>query len=208
MTARKIPRKECWVFDPEAYRSGLIQLGLHKVAHQDVTLVEHMFRACAILQDMKAKDHVCLAGLFHGAYGTEGLHNDNVDSIPDQRRVQVREIVGPEVEQMIYTFSVMSYASLGKSFRKIMRPGGTPELKDRRTGEDIPLDREQFLDILRMKLGDVLAHMPPQANHTLVDLPREYAGFWKMAAEYLGPDTINTWNKFTGGELWIDPEQN
>lgn len=196
------------MLDVEAYQSGLVQLGLHKVAHQDVTLVEHMVRACTILQDMKAKEYICLAGLFHGAYGTEGLHDDNVDSIPEEKRVEVRGIVGPEVEQMIYNFSVMSYASLGKSFRRIMRPSGTPELKDRRTGEVIPLDREQFLDILRMKLGDVLAHMPPQVGHTLVDLPTEYAGFWKMTAEYFGPDAIQTWNKFTGGELWIDPEKN
>ncbi|MBT0772975.1 hypothetical protein KIH74_28790 [Kineosporia sp. J2-2] len=173
-----------------------------------MTLVDHMFRACAILQDMEAKDEICLAGLFHGAYGTEGLHNDNVEAIPDTRRAEVRTIVGPDVEKMIYTFSVMSYMSLGKSFRRVMRPGGTPQLRDRRTGLEIPLDREQFLDILRMKLGDVLAHMPPQAGHTLVDLPTEYAGFWKVAAEYFGPATVSTWNKFTGGELWIDPEQN
>jgi hypothetical protein len=196
------------MLDVETHRSELIRLGMYKVAHQDGTLVEHMFRACAILQDMKSKEQVCLAGLFHGAYGTEGLHNDDVDSIPKNKRREVEGIVGTEVERMIFTFSVMSYASLGKSFRRIMRPGGTPELRDRRTSEDIPLDREQFLDILRMKLGDVLAHMPPQVGHTLVDLPSEYAGFWKMAAEYLGPDTIKAWNKHTGGELWIEPEQN
>lgn len=196
------------MLDLESYRGALEQLGMHKAAHQDVTLVEHMFRACTILQDMKSKEEVCLAGLFHGAYGTEGLHNDNVDSIPEARREEVRKLVGPEVERMIYSFSVMSYASLGKSFRRMMRPDGTPELKDRRTGEIIPLNREELLDILRMKLGDVLAHMPPQVGHTLVDLPTEYAGFWKMVAEYFGPDAIDTWNRYTGGELWIDPEQN
>jgi hypothetical protein len=193
------------MLDAEAYRADLVRLGLHKVAHQDVTLIDHMFRVFAILQDMKAKEHICVAGLFHGVYGTEGLHDDDVESIPDRKRVEVRAIVGPEVEQVIFNFSVMSYASLGKSFRKVMHPKGTPELKDRRTGEEIPLDREQFLDILRMKLGDVLAHLPPQVGHTVLDMPTEYAGFWKMAAEYFGPDAINTWNKFTGGELWIEP---
>jgi hypothetical protein len=53
------------MLDMEAYRGALEKLGLHKAAHQDVTLVEHMFRACTILQDMKAKEQVCLAGLFH-----------------------------------------------------------------------------------------------------------------------------------------------
>ncbi|MFD4014581.1 DUF6817 domain-containing protein [Streptomyces albidoflavus] len=195
------------MLDAESYRSELMGLGLHKAAHQEETLLDHMFRACGILQDMKADDHVCLAGLFHGVYGTEGLHNDNVDSIPDGKRVEVRAIVGPAVEEMIFNFSVMSYASLGKSFRNIMRPKGLPEMKDRRTGVDIPMSRDEFENLLRMKLGDVLAHMPPQANHAHLNVPAEYAGFWKVAAEYLGPDAINTWNKFTGGRLWIDTEQ-
>jgi hypothetical protein len=196
------------MLDAEKYRDQLMRLGVHKIAHQDETLMHHMYRTCSILQDMKAEDHICLAGLFHGVYGTEGLHNDNVESIPEDRRVEVRAAVGSHVEQMIFNFSVMSYASLGKSFRKLMRPSGQPELKDRRTGEDIPLDRDEFENILRMKLGDVLAHMPQQVGHSQLNLPEEYAGFWKIAAEYLGPDAINTWNKFTGGRLWIDPEQN
>src|SRR4051794_33288800 len=110
------------MIDAEQYRSDLVQLGMHKVAHQDETLMHHMFRACSIVQDMKAEDHICLAMLFHGVYGTEGLHNDNVESIPDAKRVEVRAVVGPLVEQMIYNFSVMSYASMGKSFRNVMRP--------------------------------------------------------------------------------------
>ncbi|MFJ6721769.1 MULTISPECIES: DUF6817 domain-containing protein [unclassified Streptomyces] len=194
------------MLDTEQYRDDLVRLGLHKVAHQDETLLDHMFRACAILRDMKAGDHVCLAGLFHGVYGTEGLHNDNVESIPQDKRVEVRAVVGPRVEEMIYRFSVMNYASLGKSFRNIMRPKGQPALKDRRTGEDIPLDREQFEDLLRLKLGDVLAHMPQQVGHSHLNLPAEYAGFWQIAAEYLGQDAVDTWNKYTKGQLWIEPE--
>ncbi|ARF78614.1 DUF6817 domain-containing protein [Kitasatospora aureofaciens] len=198
------------MLDAEVYRDDLVRLGLHKIAHQDESLIDHMFRVCSILQDMKAKEQVCVAGLFHGVYGTEGLHNDDVESIPDHRRAEVRRVIGPEIEQMIFNFSVMSYASLGKSFRNVMRPKGVPELKDRRTGEDIPLEREQFLDLLRMKLGDVLAHLPQQVGHTVLDVPTEYAGFWKTAAEWLGPDAISTWNKttsITGGQLWIDPEE-
>ncbi|UBU09315.1 DUF6817 domain-containing protein [Nonomuraea gerenzanensis] len=195
------------MLDAESYRGELVRLGLHKIAHQDETLLDHMFRACSIMQDMRAEDHVCLAALFHGVYGTEGLHNDDVEAIPESRRAEVRSVVGPEVEQMIFTFSVMSYASLGKSFRNVMRVSGRPEMKDRRTGADIPLDRAAFFDILRMKLGDVLAHMPQQAGNSQLNLPAEYSGFWKVAAEYLGDDAVNTWNKYTERQLWIDQEQ-
>lgn len=194
------------MLDAEAYRPDLVRLGLHKIAHQDVTLVEHVFRTCAILQDMRAGDHVCLAGLFHSVYGVEGSPGDG-EAIPEGKRDEVRAIVGSEVEQMVFNFSVMSYASLGKSFRNMMRPHGVPELKDWRTGEEVRVDRDQFLDLLRMKLGDILATLPTQVGHTLADLRAEHADFWEMAAESLGRDAISTWNKFTGGELWIDPEQ-
>jgi hypothetical protein len=188
-------------FEAEKYRDDLVRLGLHKTAHLDETLVDHMFRACSIVTDMRAEDHVRLAALFHGVYGTEGLHNDNVESIPDEKRVEVRAIVGPVVENMIFTFSVMSYASLGKSFRKVLRPNGLPEIKDRRTGADIPMSADEFEDILRLKLGDVLAHMPQQVSHSHLNLPAEYSGFWSMAAEYLGPDEHNTWKTMTEGKL-------
>lgn len=195
------------MLDAEEYRGALMQLGMHKVAHVDETLMNHMFRVCAILQAMKAPDRVCLAALFHGAYGTEALHNDNVEDIPEEKRTEVRAVVGPEVEEIIYHFSVMSYASLGKSFRKVMRPTGVPELKDRRTGEDLPVDRPKFDDLLFMKLGDVLAHMPRQAGHTQLNVPAEYGEFWEVAADYLSPDALDIWTKITGGQEWIDPAQ-
>ena len=189
------------MFDPQEYRGQLMQLGLHKAAHLEVTLMDHMFRACSILQDMKAKDEICLAALFHGSYGSEGLHSDDAEAIPDVRRKEVREIVGEDVERTIFIFSVMTYASLGKSFRKLMRPNGQPELVDRRTGETIPVSREYFTDILTLKLGDVLAHLPPQIGHSVSDVTTEHAGFWETAAEYLGPDALKTWNKVTEGQL-------
>lgn len=195
------------MLDTERYRANLIQLGAHKVAHQDQTLMDHMARVCAILQDMKASEQVCIAGLFHGVYGTEGLHSNDVETIPEARREELRAVVGDGIEQLIFTFSAMSYVSLGKSLRNLMHPRGRPELKDRRTGADIALDREGFEDLLRLKLADVLAHLPAQVGHSQLDLPAEYGGFWKVAAEYLGPDSIRTWNKFMAASLWIDTEQ-
>ena len=63
------------------------------------------------------------------------------------------------------------------------------------------MDREEFRDILMMKLGDVLAHMPPQAGHSQSDVTAEVGDFWEMAAEYLGPEPLDTWNKVLEGKL-------
>jgi hypothetical protein len=199
------------MIDAERYRDALMQLGLHKASHQDGTLLDHMFRACGILQDMRAEDDLCLAMLFHGVYGSEARHGEDTCDIPDDKRATVRAIVGSRVEQLIFNFSVMSYSSLGNSFRRVMRPNGQPELKDWRTGGDITLDRNGFEELLRMKLGDVLAHMPRTVKVNEFEQsssPVRHAEFWKLAAEHLGPDAVNTWDKFTDERLRIETEQN
>lgn len=196
------------MFEPERYREELIRLGVDKVAHQDQTLIEHLYRTCAILQQMEASDRVCLAGLFHGVYGTEALHSDEVSHIPDTRRAAVQSVVGEDVERLVFNFSVMSYESLGSSFRAILRPGGQPDLRDRRTKASLALTREEYMDVLRLKLADMLAHAPPQVGHSQLDLPVEYGSFWQIAAEYLGEAPMQTWNSIVGERLWIEPTHN
>ena len=189
------------MFDPQAYRGSLEELGMHKASHQEVTMLDHMYRVCAIITDMKADDSLRLAALFHGAYGSDGLHSDDVESIPAAKREQVRAIVGEKVEQTIFNFSVMTYASISQSFRAVIRPNGKPQLKDRRDGTDLDVDREGFLDLLTLKLSDVLGHLPPQVGNTLIDVPAEHGEFWTMVADYLGDDALNTWTKVTEGKL-------
>ncbi len=192
----------------ETYTDALIGLGAHKVAHQDETLIEHLHHTYDILQRMRSAEHVCLAGLFHGVYGTQALHAEKVEALPEGLREQVSMLIGEEAEQLVFGFSVMSYDSLGRSLRNVLRPSGLPDLRDRRTGVSIPMSRERFDDLLQLKLGDVLAHLPIQQAHSQLDLPAEYESFWLIVAEYLGPNAVATWNDIIGGSLWIVKESN
>ncbi|HEX8164559.1 MAG TPA: hypothetical protein VF601_02085 [Beijerinckiaceae bacterium] len=192
----------------ETYRSALIDLGAHKVAHQEETLVAHLEHTYRILQRMHCAEHVCLAGLFHGVYGTQALHAENIEALPEGRREQVKELIGEDGEELVYTFSVMSYDSLGRSLRSVLRPSGQPDVRDRRTGAPIPLTREKFDDLLRLKLGDVLAHVPSQKAHSQLDLPAEYGSFWQLVAEHLGEDAAEVWNEIMGTRSWIAAQPN
>lgn len=178
----------------EYHRPNLVRLGAHKVAHLDEPLMNHLARTYRILRDMGCEPSVCLAGLFHGSYGTEGLHTDEIGDIPETRRAIVRESVGNEVERLVYHFSIMSYESLSKSFRNLLKPGGEPDLRDRRSGEPIPMSRDHFHGLLALKLADVLAHTPTQSHHSCLNLPEEYGMFWEMVADYLGDDYLAVWN--------------
>ena len=176
------------------YADRFETLGIHKVAHLDKPLTHHMYDTYSILRQMKQPEAVCLAGLFHGAYGTQGFHTDEIDNIPNDRRDLVRGMTSPQTEQLIYEFSVMTYDSLSKSFRNVLKPNGQPELKDRTNGQLMPMSREHFEQVLVMKLADVLAHLPEQTSHTCVNLPEAHAAFWELVADYLGDDCLSVWN--------------
>lgn len=182
-------------FSLEYNYNNFCKLGLHKVAHLDEPLANHLVRTAQILIAMGASENLCVAGIYHGSYGTQGSHMDEIGDIPETQREILREIVGHQVEQVVYHFSVMSYDSLSKSFRNILKPEGFPELMDRRDGSLITVSRVYFTDLLTLKLADVIAHAPNQVKHTCVNIPEKYGFYWGMVAEYLGDNCLNIWNK-------------
>ncbi|AHY08729.1 DUF6817 domain-containing protein [Serratia plymuthica] len=179
----------------ERYQNDFVTLGVHKVAHLDEPLMNHLIRTYEILCRMSCEEQVCLAGLFHGCYGTQGLHTDEIGDIPETQRQIVRNCAGTQVESLVYHFSVMSYESLSKSFRNLLKADGIPALKDRRSGEAITVTREYFEKLLTLKLADVLAHAPTHKNHTCTNIPAQYGAFWEMVAEYFGGNKIRVWNE-------------
>lgn len=189
------------------YKEALVRIGANKVAHQEGTLLGHLENTFRILEEMKCAEHVCLAGLFHGAYGTQALHAEKIEALPDGQREEVQALIGDKAERLVFNFSVMSYESLGRSVRNVLRPGGQPALHDRRTGEALPMTPEEFDELLQLKLADVLAHVPIRHMETQLDLPADYGSFWQIVAEHLGPRAIDTWNGVLGDSLWIQLEQ-
>src|SRR5215218_1389717 len=103
--------------DLEALKKSLAGLGTTKVAHLDGDLLTHMTNVYLLLKRMDRPEHVMLAGLFHGIYGTHALHGTQVFALPQSRRDDIRALIGDEAERLVYTFCVMTYESLGKSVR-------------------------------------------------------------------------------------------
>jgi hypothetical protein len=183
-------------------REGLTQLGATKVAHRDGTLLDHLENTYLILRNLDCPEHVCLAGLFHGAYGTQALHSEKIEHVTDVRRGEVQALIGEKAERLVFEFSVMTYESLGKSFRNVLKPDGNPVLRDRRTGQIMPMTRAEFDELLYVKLADVIAYIPTRRTETQLDMSSDYGAFWHLVAEYLGPSAIVAWNRATGETEW------
>lgn len=191
--------------DFEELRRSLVDFGATKVAHLDGDLLSHMTNVYHSLERMKRPEHVMLAGLFHGVYGTHGLRGTEVFTLTDEQRDHVRGLVGEDAERVVYRFCVMSYESLGKSVRSLMRPGGTPQLWNRSTNAPLEVTREEFLDVLWVKFADLLAHLPQLSPETRRTVTADYGPFWQLVAEYLGPMAIEEWNREFGDTLMIRP---
>lgn len=136
-----------------------------------------------------------LAGLCHGIYGTHALQGTLVFDLTEGRRAEVRELIGSPAERLVYAFSVMTYESLGKSYRNMLRPGGRPQLWNRQTDTPIEITPEEFTDLLWLKFADLLAHVPQLAPDTRDEVLADYGPFWQMVAEDLGPEALAEWER-------------
>jgi hypothetical protein len=76
---------------------------LHKVTagllHSGTTFFMHCFDTYKILKQQNQPLEVCLAGLFHSAYGTEFR-----EGFTDGNREMLQSIIGPKAEELVYRF--------------------------------------------------------------------------------------------------------
>jgi hypothetical protein len=180
--------------DLDALRRSLVDYGATKSSHLDGDLLAHMTNVYRLLDRMGQSEHLMLAGLYHGIYGTHALHSTDVFSLPQSQRGTIRTLIGDQAERLVFIFCVMTYESLGKSVRNIMKPNGAPAMWNRCTNETLPVSQDEFRDLLWLKLADLLTHVPrltPEDKRLAV---MEYGTFWQLVAEYLGPSAAEAWN--------------
>jgi hypothetical protein len=75
--------------------------GAGRIEHSGRTLLDHLSNTYAILAECGQEPHVCLAGLFHSAYGTNAFRRV---TIAPSRRMEVRELIGQDAETLAWIF--------------------------------------------------------------------------------------------------------
>jgi len=179
--------------DLDLHRERLLELGANKTAHLDGDLLAHFGNVSRNLQEMSRPDYVVLAGLYHGSYGTHALHGEDTFELDAAQRERISAYIGEPAERLVYLFSVMTYESLGRSVRNMLKPGGKPALWNRCSDEALPATEEEFHDVLWIKLADILAHLPHFTREERREAMTTYGPFWRFVAEYLGADKTPGW---------------
>ncbi len=126
----------------------LVGLGVEKVGHTGKTYLAHVIGVYRLMQAQGCSEELCRAGMFHSIYGTERFQGFK---LPLERRGEVRDLIGERAERLAYLNCAMDRASCDRALEQGTEPF---RFRDRLTGEEVALSREDFHDLCRVHLYD------------------------------------------------------
>ncbi len=167
----------------------LLGLGIEEMPHTGKTYLGHLLAVHRLMQQHGCGQDACRAGLFHSVYGTEQFQRFQ---LPLDRRPEVRALIGERAERLAYLNCAMDRASFDAALE---RDGPPFPMRDRMTGEEVRLGREDFDDLARVHLYDWLEQAP--RSRWGYDYRR--AAYRRMA-ERLGPEAVACYDRIFAGE--------
>lgn len=111
---------------PESVKAWLRERGAETIEHPGGTLYAHLGRVHDRLGALGHGEDVCLAGLAHAAYGTDGFDRTLLDPAD---REPLRALVGERAEHLIHVYGGCDRSRTWDGF------GQTRQVVDRWTGQ-------------------------------------------------------------------------
>jgi hypothetical protein len=137
----------------------LVNLGIEKVPHTQKSYLAHLIAVYRDLRSWGCPEEVCLGGMFHSIYGTEMFQGFK---LPLEQRGELRQMIGDRAERLAYLNCAMDRPTFDANFTQAIggTAGGPFRWRDRITGEMLELSREDFDDLTRIHLCDMLEQVP------------------------------------------------
>jgi uncharacterized protein DUF6817 len=127
----------------------LQELGAGEFQHLNGSLAAHLCGTEALLRAWGANESLCVAGLFHAVYGTDG-YDQALTSLVD--RNVISELIGPEAEELAYLY--------GACNRKVFYPRiGTQNqlvFADRFTNTEYAISQTQLAGMCELIMANEL----------------------------------------------------
>ena len=172
----------------------LVGMGVGQVAHTHKSYLAHLIAVHHYLEAQGCPQEVCRAGMFHSVYGTERFQGF---TLPLERRPEVRALIGARAERLAYLNCAVDRASLDHALEA---DAGPYPIRDRISGAEVPLSREDFDDLCRVHLYDWLEQVPRS---------RYGWGYRRAAyramAERLGAPALRAYDRVFAGEAAAAP---
>jgi hypothetical protein len=168
----------------------LIAQGITDLPHTGKTYLGHLIAVERLMEERGCGRDACRAGMFHSLYGTEAFQRFK---LPLERRGEIRAVIGERAERLAYLNCAMDRASFDAALSK----SGPPyPMRDRLSGEEVQLSREDFDDLCRVHLYDWLEQVP-RSSHGYNYRRAAY----RAMAERLGPEAVAAYDETFAGEV-------
>jgi len=120
----------------------------------DTSFDEHLSGVQAVLRNWGAPDHVCLAGLMHSIYGTEGFQGFK---LPLSSRPVIRSLIGEKAERLVWIFCMVDRWSVDQTTGGHQK-GEPIQFRSRVELGSFLLEvtEEEWLDFIELVLADWL----------------------------------------------------
>jgi hypothetical protein len=124
-------------------------LGAGEFEHLNGSLAAHLRGTESLLREWGAREVVCIAGLYHAVYGTDGF---NPSLVGIDMRQRIASLLGQEAEELAYLY--------GACNRRVYYPriGTVSQLvfADRFTNTEYDISNEQLRDLCELILANEL----------------------------------------------------
>ena len=120
------------------------------IPHVGGTLLPHLSGTCDLLGQWGNDPAVCLAGLCHTAYGTDGFPTAFVDPA---RRDELAEVIGADAERIVYFYDACDREFF---YPQIARQERVLRFRDRYTGEEFEPDEQTMRGFLELTFANEL----------------------------------------------------
>ena len=132
----------------------LVNLGIDQIAHTQKNYLGHLISVHNLMQACGYDEELCRAGLFHSIYGTEKFQGFK---LPLEQRAELVELIGSRAERLAYWNCLMDRGSLDELLGQSAEPF---MVRNRESGEAMPLTRREFDDLCCVHLLDWLEQAP------------------------------------------------
>jgi hypothetical protein len=132
----------------EHYRR-LLALGADEFPHVAGSLAPHLLRTASLLQQWGNRPALCLAGLYHAVYGTDGIRGSLVAL---EHRGVIAGIIGSEAESVAYLYGACDR----DAFHPRIGTGAPLQFVDRFTLSEYPIQDTALRDFCELTLANEL----------------------------------------------------
>ena len=121
-----------------------------KIPHVGGTLLPHLAGTCDLLGQWGNSPAICLAGLCHTAYGTDGFPTAFADPA---RRDELANVIGADAERIVYFYDACDRQFF---YPQIARGERVLRFRDRYTGEEFEPDAQTMRGFLELTFANEL----------------------------------------------------